>query len=143
MKELGPAISARTVRVAKLREFTRRAFESTGLSRTDAEAGAEVLVTTDAWGVFTHGTKSLPGYLRRLQAGGLRTTGRPTVVAEGPSWTMMDGGSALGMVTSTSAMECAIAKAKSAGVAYVGVRNSCHFGAAGYYAWLAARQGQI
>jgi len=143
MKELEPSISSRTVRVAKLRDFTRRAFQSTGLSLADAETGADVLVTTDAWGVFTHGTKSLAGYLRRLQAGGLRSSGRPTVVAEGPSWAMMDGGSALGMVTSTSAMECAVAKAKSTGIAYVGVRNSCHFGAAGYYAWLAARQGLI
>jgi len=143
MKDLGPAISSRTVRVAKLREFTRGAFQSTGLSLADAETGADVLVTTDAWGVFTHGTKSLAGYLRRLQGGGLRTNGRPTVVAEGPSWAMMDGGSALGMVPSTAAMELAVAKAKSTGVCYVGVRNSCHFGAAGYYAWLAARQGLI
>jgi len=143
VKDPGPAISSRTIPVSKLRDFTRRAFQSTGLSPSDAETGADVLVTTDAWGVFTHGTKSLAGYLRRLQAGGLRATGRPAVVAERPSWAIMDGGSALGMVTSTSAMECAVAKAKSTGIAYVGVRNSCHFGAAGYYAWLAARQGLI
>jgi ureidoglycolate dehydrogenase (NAD+) len=143
MKDLGPRISSRTVSVEKLRVFTRLAFESTGLSLPDAATGADVLVTTDAWGVFTHGTKSLAGYLRRLQAGGLRPAARPAVVAEGPSWAILDGGSALGMITSTLAMECAVAKAKSGGVAYVGVRNSCHFGAAGYYAWLAARQGQI
>ncbi|HLY09489.1 MAG TPA: Ldh family oxidoreductase [Planctomycetota bacterium] len=143
MKDLGRATSSRSVHVTKLQEFTRRAFQSTGLSLADAETGADVLVTTDAWGVFTHGTKSLAGYLRRLQAGGLRTSGQPTVVAEGSAWAIMDGGSALGMITSTVAMEKAMATAKSAGVAYVGVRNSCHFGAAGYYAWLAARQGLI
>jgi LDH2 family malate/lactate/ureidoglycolate dehydrogenase len=41
------------------------------------------------------------------------------------------------------AMKAAMAKAKSQGIAYVGVRNSCHFGAAGYYAWLAAKEGLI
>jgi len=44
-----------------------------------------VLSTTDAWGVFTHGTKALRGYLRRLRSGGLRPRGRPGVVAEGPA----------------------------------------------------------
>ena len=55
----------------------------------------------------------------------------------------MDGASGLGMVTSVFAMNAAIEKAKTAGMAYVGVRNSCHFGAAGYYAILAAKAGMI
>lgn len=143
MNDLRPAVSSRTVPLDKLRTFTRDAFRRTGLSESDAAVGAEVLTTTDAWGIFTHGTKSLAGYLRRLQAGGLRASARPTTVAEGASWAVLDGGSALGMITSTAAMEAAVSKAGATGVAYVGVRNSCHFGAAGYYAWLAARNGKI
>jgi LDH2 family malate/lactate/ureidoglycolate dehydrogenase len=81
--------------------------------------------------------------VRRLRGGGLRAAAQPTVVAEGPAWAMIDGGSALGAVTSVAAMERAIAKARSAGIAYVGVRDSCHFGAAGYYATLAAERGLI
>jgi LDH2 family malate/lactate/ureidoglycolate dehydrogenase len=73
----------------------------------------------------------------------LRAAGRPRLAAEGPAWGIVDGDSALGMVTSVLAMQTAIAKARVCGVAYVGVRNSCHFGAAGYYAWLAAREGLI
>jgi LDH2 family malate/lactate/ureidoglycolate dehydrogenase len=113
------------------------------MSETDAWTGAEVLATTDAWGVFTHGCKSLYGYLRRLHAGGLNPTGRPTCVSEGPAWAIVDGQSALGMVTSQFALQTAIDKAKTQGIAYVGVCNSCHFGAAGYYAWLAAKAGLI
>lgn len=113
------------------------------MSEADAATGADVLSTTDAWGVFTHGTKSLAGYLRRLKAGGLRAQGRPRIVAEGGGWATVDGDSALGMVTSVFAMQTAIAKARQQGIAYVGVRNSCHFGAAGYYPWLAAREGLI
>jgi LDH2 family malate/lactate/ureidoglycolate dehydrogenase len=113
------------------------------MSEADAATGAEVLTTTDAWGVFTHGTKSLAGYLRRLKAGGIRARGRPRIVSEGGGWATVDGDSSLGMVTSVFAMQTAIAKARQQGIAYVGVRNSCHFGAAGYYTWLAAREGLI
>jgi LDH2 family malate/lactate/ureidoglycolate dehydrogenase len=113
------------------------------MSNADSEMGADVLATTDAWGVFTHGTKSLAGYLRRLKAGGLRAQGKPRVIAEGGGWATVDGDASLGMVTSVFAMRTAIAKARQQGIAYVGVRNSCHFGAAGYYAWLAAREGLI
>ncbi len=128
---------------AALHAFASRALQSTGMSPEHAESSATVLATTDAWGVFTHGTKNLAGYLRRLQAGGLRPTGQPRLVAEGGAWATVDGDSALGMVTSEFAMRVAIAKARQQGIAYVGVRNSCHFGAAGYYAWLAAREGLI
>src|SRR5436190_872674 len=92
MTNLRPAVSTRTVQVDKLRDFTREAFRRSGLSDSDAAVGADILTTTDAWGVFTHGTKSLAGYLRRLRAGGLRASARPTVVAEGPSWAILDGG---------------------------------------------------
>jgi len=128
---------------AALSRFCIEALRRTGMSETDAVNSTEVLVTTDLWGVFTHGTKSLHGYLRRLFGGGLRPTARPAVVAEGPAWAIVDGQSALGMVTSLYAMQTAIARARTQGIAYVGVRNSCHFGAAGYYAWLAAREGLI
>ena len=108
-----------------------------------ARTTADVLVTTDTWGVFTHGVKALRGYVRRLRGGGLRAGATPQVVAQGPAWAIVDGDSGLGMVTSVLAMETAIAKAKACGVGYVGVRNSCHFGAAGYYAALAAGQNLL
>jgi ureidoglycolate dehydrogenase (NAD+) len=123
--------------------FARAAFERAGLGPADAAVGARVLSTTDAWGVFTHGTKALRGYLRRLLAGGLRSDATPEVCAQGPSWAVIDGNSALGMVTSVFAVDVAIGKATQTGMAYVGVRDSCHFGAAGYYAAHAADQGMV
>ncbi|MDB6031497.1 MAG: Ldh family oxidoreductase [Verrucomicrobiales bacterium] len=137
------ASAARTVHFDALHAFTKDAFESAGLQPPDAVTGADVLATTDSWGVFTHGTKSLAGYLRRLQTGGLRPRGIPRVASEGGAWAIVDGDSALGMVTSVFAVRTAIAKARQQGIAYVGVRNSCHFGAAGYYTWLAAQEGFI
>ncbi|MSU61657.1 MAG: Ldh family oxidoreductase [Pedosphaera sp.] len=136
-------MKARLISYGALHRFTSEAFQSVGMSETDATTGADVLATTDAWGVFTHGTKSLAGYLRRLKAGGIRPQGHPRIVAEGGGWATVDGDSSLGMVASVFAMQTAISKARQQGIAYVGVRNSCHFGAAGYYTWLAAREGLI
>lgn len=132
-----------SVTVEELRAFCVAALTNVGVGESDAETTADVLVTTDAWGVFTHGVKALGGYIRRLRAGGLRPDARPTITAEGPGWAMIDGGSGLGMVTSTFAMRAAMAKAQACGIGYAGVLNSCHFGAAGYYAAMAAAEDMI
>ena len=132
-----------TVSVADLDAFCRTALVRAGASAEHAAIGADALVTTDSWGVFTHGSKLLPGYVRRLRAGGIRGDFEPRIVAEGPAWAIIDGGSALGQVIGVRAMDEAIARARRAGIAYVGVRHSNHFGAAGYYAARAARAGLI
>jgi len=80
-----PAGTPATISLPQLRAFGRDAFERAGLNGPDADTGAEVLSTTDAWGVFTHGTKALRGYLRRLRAGGLRPRGRPGRGARDPA----------------------------------------------------------
>ena len=128
---------------AVLHDFCAEAFRRAGLSAIDARTGADVLATTDAWGVHTHGSKLLRGYLKRLIAGGLKPHGQPQVAAEGGAWGIVDADSSLGMIGSSFAMEVAIKKAHEHGIGYVGVRNSSHFGAAGYYAWTAAREGLI
>lgn len=131
------------VAVEDLKAFCVEALLRAGAKATHAQTVAEVLVTTDTWGTFTHGTKLLRDYVKRVKAGGLRSDTEPSVVASGPAWAIVDGGSCLGHVTSVFAMQQAIQRARTAGIAYVGVRNSCHFGAAGYYAWLAAKEGLI
>lgn len=133
----------KVVRIADLEKFCVAVLQKCGLNEKDAKQTADVLVTTDACGVFTHGTKALKGYVRRLRGGGLKPNAVPQIHAEGPAWAIVDGQSAIGMVTSAFAMNTAIQKAKTAGVAYVGVRNSCHFGAAGYYANMAAKADMI
>lgn len=133
----------RRVKVADLRDWCAAVLRSAGSCEGHARTTADVLATTDSWGVFTHGTKLLAGYVRRLRCGGIRSDVQPAVAAEGPAWATVDGRSALGQVTGVAAMQVAIAKARAAGVGYVGVRNSNHFGAAGYYTWLAARAGLV
>lgn len=113
------------------------------MSAEDARVCADVLVTTDTWGVHTHGLVALPAYVRKLLAGGLDPKAKPEVVSEGPAWAIIDGHAALAMLTGRRAMELAMEKARVCGIGYVGVRNSGHFGAAGYYSNMAAEAGML
>lgn len=131
------------ISVETLESFCIEALLKVGIGAVEARTSTAVLVTTDTFGVFTHGVKNLRGYVRRIRAGGLRVDAVPAVVDQGPGWAVIDGFSALGMVTSTFAMDIAIAKARESGIGYVGVRNSCHYGAAGHYALQAAAADMI
>ena len=133
----------KAIQVDELARFAQEALTKAGMCAQDAQTVAKALVTTDTFGVFSHGTNNLYNYIRKMQAGGLDAKAEPTVEREGPSWAIVNGNAAMGMVSSCKAMELAIEKAKKTGIAYVGVRNSCHFGAAGYYANLAAQQGLL
>ena len=129
------------VHPSDLEAFTHSALERVGLGSRDAATTAEALTLADAMGVHTHGTKLLAGYLRKLQGGGYRIHGAPQAIRQGPGWAVVDGDSALGQVGSTFAMNLAIAKARNVGVSYVGLKNTGHIGAAGFYAYMAAREG--
>ena len=129
------------VHPSDLEAFVHTALERAGLSPDDAAITAEALTLADTMGVHTHGTKLLAGYLRKLQGGGYRAQGVPKILREGPGWAVVDGDSALGQVGSAFATDLAITKAKTVGIAYVGLKNTGHIGAAGYYAWRAAREG--
>lgn len=128
---------------AKLREFCSSVLRAAGLGEADANITAQVLVTTDMWGTFSHGTHHLRNYVNKIRAGGIDPKAKPQVILEGPSWAVVDGHAAIGMVTGCMAMEIAIQKAGSSGMGYVAVRNSNHFGAAGYYATLALAHAMI
>lgn len=131
------------VRIEELSAFVEQTLATVGMSAEDARTCARVLVETDAMGVFTHGTKLLRDYVQRLRAGGMRASGRPRIEREGPAWAIVDGDAAMGQLIGSFAMKVAIEKAKRTGISYVGARDSNHFGAAGYYAWMAAREGLI
>ncbi len=134
---------SRKISIANLTRFTEAAFQATGIPTREAELAAAALARTDAMGVFTHGTKLLAGYIRKLNGGGYIPAAQPRIEREGPAWAIVDGASALGQVGCTFAMRTALDKARHAGVAYVGLRNTGHIGAAGVYASDAAREGFV
>jgi ureidoglycolate dehydrogenase (NAD+) len=129
--------------VEKLRRFCVEALEKAGLRPDDAAIVADVLVMTDTWGTFSHGTGALRNYAIALRAGGMDPRGKPEVVAEGDSWAVVDGHSGMGMLGCCMAMNLAIEKAQTQMIVWAGVRNSSHFGAAGYYANMAVRHDML
>ena len=114
-----------------------------GMSKENAEITAQVLCETDMFGTNSHGAKNLYGYVKKQRAGGMDFRAEPEILREGPAYALLDAHQGMGMVTGYRAMELAIRKAKETGVALVAVKNSTHFGAAGYYSNLAAKAGMI
>ena len=126
-----------------LEAFAIEAMQHFGIREADARLSAQILVTTDTWGVHTHGTRQLRPLLKNFPIGRLKADAKAEVVREGVAWAQMDGHHSVPFVTAHQAMELAIQKAKAAGIGYVSVMNTSHFGAAGYYATMAAEQQMI
>ena len=133
----------RTVDEQKLRRFCETALTAGGMSETNAGVMTDVLVTTDKWGVYTHGTKNLDGYVMKAQAGGVSFALEPEVAAVFPSMALIDGRNTMGYLSAVKAMDLACDLAEETGIAIVFVKNSSHFGAAGYYSNRAAMRGMI
>lgn len=133
----------RTVDEHKLRRFCDCALTASGMSEQNAEIMSDVLVTTDKWGVYTHGTKNLDGYVLKAQAGGVSFSLEPEVTAVFPSMAVIDGHNTMGYLSAVKAMDLACDLAKETGIAIVLVKNSSHFGATGYYSNRAAMRGMI
>lgn len=127
----------------RLRTFTEQIFLSLGCSEADAKLSADVLVSADLRGVDSHGVARLPGYVRLYDHGRLNPQPRIRVIHETPSTAVVDGDGGLGLVVGPAAMQIAIDKARIAGTGWVAVRNSNHFGIAGYHALLATEHDMI
>ncbi len=132
-----------TIYKQKLSAFCSQALVMEGMRSDYAEITAEVLSETDMFGTHSHGTKNLHNYIRKIRAGGMSLNDDLRIISNGPSYTYLDAGSIIGMVPAYKAMELAIEKSESAGIAISVVKNATHFGAAGYYALMAARRGKI
>jgi LDH2 family malate/lactate/ureidoglycolate dehydrogenase len=114
-----------------------------GMPPDVVRTAADVMTDTDLAGIDSHGISMLMLYEEALGLDQLNRTPQPRVVRETPVTALVDGDDALGHVAAVFGMELAITKAKSAGVGIVCVRRSTHFGAAGYYAAMAARRGLL
>ncbi len=131
------------VDAAKLHDFARSLCEKAGLPSDDAETMASLQVQTDLRGVHSHGTRALPGYLNLVLDGKLNPQPNIRIISEGPSFAVIDGDNGMGHLASTLAMETAISKATTTGIAASGVHNAGHFGAAACYSIMAASNQMI
>jgi LDH2 family malate/lactate/ureidoglycolate dehydrogenase len=117
-----------------LKAFIVRAFTAAGCSARDTAVLADLMVQADLRGADTHGVIRLPLYVRRLRAGGVKAKPNIRVAGEWPATALVDGDNGMGHLVMHFAAETAIAKAKQAGVAWVGARMSNHAGPAALYA---------
>ena len=126
-----------------LHAFTRDVFVKMGCEPAQADLATTVLLSADLRGIDSHGVARLSGYIRLWEAGRINARPNIQIVHETPSTAVVDGDSGLGLVVAPFAMQVAIDKARTAGTGWVSVRNSNHFGIAGYHAMMALEQDMI
>ncbi|PSL47480.1 malate dehydrogenase (NAD) [Chitinophaga niastensis] len=126
-----------------LREFTHEVFIHMGCSLVHAALASEVLVSADLRGIDSHGIARLSGYVRLWEAKRINARPNIRIVHETPSTAVVDGDAGLGLIVAPFAMELAMQKAAAVGTGWVSVKNSNHFGIAGYHAMKALDQDMI
>ncbi|HEY8347282.1 MAG TPA: Ldh family oxidoreductase [Symbiobacteriaceae bacterium] len=137
--------AAKTLLIAPDRLFgwCRQLLMAAGVPTGDAEEIARHLLFADLRGVSTHGTSRLKIYLTRMAAGLVDPNPQIRVLRETPVSAWLDGGNGFGQVVARRATDLAIEKARAAGVAVVGVKNSTHCGCMAYYTMRMAEAGLI
>ncbi|GAA3970771.1 Ldh family oxidoreductase [Pedobacter ginsengiterrae] len=114
-----------------------------GCSDEHAELAADVLIRSDLRGIDSHGVARLSGYVRLWEKKRINATPNIKIVHETPTTATIDGDAGLGLVVAPFAMKVAIEKAEKYGSGWVSVKNSNHFGIAGYHALMAVEKDMI
>ena len=129
--------------VDTLRKFMRDVFKSLKVPQGDAEIISDVLITSDLRGIDSHGIQRCKMYYDRIKAGIYDPKTEIEIVNDNTATALVDGHCGMGHVIAYKAMKLAIKKAKMYGLGAVAVRNSTHFGIAGYYSLMAIKEGMI
>ncbi len=127
----------------QLFEFSVRVFRHFGVPEEDARTAAAVLRAADLRGIDSHGVARLHTYFDMLTLGRIEPKANVTIVRESQSTATVDGGNGLGLVVGPKANAIAMAKADANGSGWVSVRNTNHFGIAGYYVLEALKRDLI
>ncbi len=127
-----------------MQSFLTDAFCGYGVPEKDAALCADVLLESDRRGIESHGCNRFkPIYIDRIVEGIQKPVTKIDILKETPTTAVLDANDGMGMVASHKAMEMAIEKAKAYGLSMVAVRNSTHYGIAGYWAGMATKAGMI
>lgn len=126
-----------------LKKLSMDAFQKFGFTEKEADIIQDVLLTSDLFGIQSHGMQRMVRYHKGITSGLIKIASKGKVVFETPISAVIDGEDGMGQLIGHKAMEMAIEKAKKSGVGIVSVRNSNHYGIAGYYAKMASDQGLI
>ena len=127
-----------------MNEFLIAAFQGYGVPEKDAKICADVLLESDRRGIESHGCNRFkPIYIDRIINGTLLPNTNIEILKETPTTVVMDAHNGMGMVASHKMMEMLIEKAKKYGMAGGAIRNSTHYGIAGYWTTMASKEGLI
>lgn len=129
--------------VETVKRFIYDAFIQLGVPEEDACTAAEVLIASDLRGIESHGIGRMKMYFDRIRQGVQFPVTEFEIVRESPTTAVVDGHHGMGQVIGFRAMSLAIQKAKKYGMGSVAVRNSTHFGIAGYYPLMATKEYMI
>ena len=133
----------RTIDDTTLRRQIAAVFESWGMAREHVETTVHVMVETDLAGIDSHGVGMLPYYQKAMEEGLIEPKPAIRMERETGALALIDAGRSLGHPPAMLAMRTAMDKARKVGAAAVAVRNSNHYGAAGYYSKMAAEDGLL
>jgi LDH2 family malate/lactate/ureidoglycolate dehydrogenase len=140
---LGPDVEERRVDAEQLRLLVAETFRRCELAAPDATVLADSLVAADLRGVHSHGVLRVPEYVKKLTVGGVDPRGRPSIARDSGACLVVDGGNSMGQIGVRFAMEAAIERAGSTGIAAAAIRGSNHCGALAYYAAMALPRDMI
>ena len=127
----------------QLEVFITRAFVTVGISAIEAQSIAQLMTQADINGSEGHGIFRLPQYIRRIKGGAVNVTPHIKIEREAAAMGLVDGDNGMGHLVMRFATQLAIQKAKSAGVAWVGVKSSNHAGPASLYASMPVAENMI
>lgn len=129
------------VSAQELRAFMERVYRAEGFEQADAAAIADVLMQADLFGIESHGAQRMMYYHKNIASDSARVGAKPEILRETPVSVLVDGHFGMGHLVGRYAMNLAIEKAKKTGMGIAAVRNSSHYGIAGYYTLMAEREG--
>lgn len=126
-----------------LREFTYESFKKVGFSDEESKIITDIILLSDLYGIESHGVQRFKMYHDNIKSGMVKKDKKAEVIYETPVSATIDARFGMGQLVAYKAMEMAIEKAKKSGIGIVTVKNSNHYGIAGYYAKMASNEGYL
>lgn len=133
----------KTLPYLQVKEFCEKVYCGYGFTAEESAAITDALLDADLSGIESHGIQRMIRYHTEITEGMVKLNAVPEIIKETPLTATVEGNDAMGQLVGVQAMKLAIKKAKQIGVGMVAVRNSNHYGMAGYYAKMAAAEGLV
>jgi len=133
----------RIITYEKLKAFCHKLYSAYGFTEEESRSIADVLLTADLYGIESHGVQRLVRYHQEMQCGMVNIGSKQEIVFETPISAVIDAHAGIGQLVSINATRLAMKKASETGIGLVTVRNSNHYGIAGYYTKLCSDEDMI